>query len=72
VPEDLQGAAVTGGAAVGDDDAIRRLLRRTDTGEANAGCHRVSCSSIPGPQRGPVLLPANLGPPELLLVLLAT
>ena len=37
--QDLDRPAVPGRAAVGDDDAVARLLRRADAGEADAGCN---------------------------------
>ena len=39
VAERLDRAAVAGAAAVGDDDAIGRLLRRADARQPDADCH---------------------------------
>ena len=38
VTERVERAAVTGGAAVGDDEAVAGLLGRTDSGEADSDC----------------------------------
>ena len=46
VAEGLERPPVTGATAVGDDDAIARLLVRADAREPDANCHEWWCSSL--------------------------